>query len=233
MTKLRLRRIFWIGAAAILVVAALVALGAVLRGTFSDGDARILLTLGSVLFTGGAALSGLALLDQGRARPLGWAVVAVAPVCLVLMIWPLWSFAFDEDNGTADKVAWSAVLVVLSSVVATTALLFARRRQLTRLASLAGALGALTVGLSIGAIWTSPDADAYPKVVGALLILTVLCYLLVPVLQRFTAVEGAPTAIRVLGVLDTVELVAAHGEVEGILVDPPLRGERLVLRHRA
>lgn len=233
MTRLRLRRIFWIGAAAILVAAALVALVAVLRGTFSDSDARILLTLGAVLFTGGAAFAGLALLDRGGARRLGWVVVGLAPVSLVLMIWPLWSFAFDEGNGTADRLAWSAVLAVLSALVATTALLLARRPELVRLASIAGALGALTAGLSIAAIWASPDADAYPKLVGALLILTVLCYFLVPVLQRFMSVEGTANGVRVLGVLDSVELVAARGDVEGVLVDAPARGERLALRRRS
>jgi hypothetical protein len=41
-------RIAWLGAAAILVAAALVALGAILRGDFSDTDGRILGTLAAV-----------------------------------------------------------------------------------------------------------------------------------------------------------------------------------------
>jgi drug/metabolite transporter (DMT)-like permease len=67
-TRIRLSRIFWIGAAAILVAAALVALVAVLRGDFSDTDGRILITMGALLYTGGAALAGLALADRGPAR---------------------------------------------------------------------------------------------------------------------------------------------------------------------
>ena len=49
MTRLRLRRIFWMGAAAIVVVAALVALAAVLKGDFSDTDGRTLVTLAALL----------------------------------------------------------------------------------------------------------------------------------------------------------------------------------------
>lgn len=233
-TRLRLRRIFWIGAAAILVVAALIALAAILRGGFSDNDARVLLTLGAILYTGGAALTGLALLDRGGARLLGWAVVALAPVSLAFIAWSIWSFTFDGGgNESADKLAWSAAIVVLAALLATTALLFARRRELVALAILAGALAALTATLSIVAIWASPDADAYPKIVGILLVLTVLCYFLVPVLQRYAA--GVPTQsdIRILGALDSVELVAVRGDAEGLLVDQPVRGEQLILRRRS
>ena len=45
MSRVRLSRIFWIGAAAILVGAALVALAAVVRGDFSENDGRILVNM--------------------------------------------------------------------------------------------------------------------------------------------------------------------------------------------
>ncbi len=54
MTHVRLSRIFWRGAAAILLAAALVALGSVLKGNFSSTDGRILGTLALFLYTGGA-----------------------------------------------------------------------------------------------------------------------------------------------------------------------------------
>ncbi len=233
MTRVRLSRIFWIGAAAILVAAALVALSAVLRGDFSDNDGRTLLTLGALLFTGGAALAGLALADRGPARALGWAVVAAAPVCFGLIAWAIWSFVFDGDgNRASDRLAWSAAIFTLAGLLATTALLFARGPKTVRLAAVAGALAAVTAVLSIVAVWTEPSSDAYPKLVGVLTILTVLCYFLVPVAQRFTS-AGAELELRVLGALDGVELVAARGAVDGLAVEPPARGERLVLRRRA
>jgi hypothetical protein len=46
-------RVAWLGAAAIIVVAALVALGAILRGDFSETDGRILGSLAVVLYTCG------------------------------------------------------------------------------------------------------------------------------------------------------------------------------------
>ena len=61
-------------------------------------------------------------------------------------------------------------------------------------------------------------------------ILTTLCYFLSPVLQRFTSLGAQPSAIRVLGTLDGVELVASRKPLEGMSVEAPLRGERLVLR---
>ena len=56
-------RVAWLGAAAILIVAALVALGAVVKGDFSDTDGRILGSLAAVLYAGGALFAGLATVD--------------------------------------------------------------------------------------------------------------------------------------------------------------------------
>jgi len=64
-TRVRLSRIFWIGAAAILVAAALVALVAVLRGDFSDSDGRILGTLAAALIAGSTLVAGLVLVEHG------------------------------------------------------------------------------------------------------------------------------------------------------------------------
>jgi hypothetical protein len=152
-TKLRLRRIFWMGAAATIVVAALVALAAVVTGDFSDTDGRILVTLAALLYTGGAAICGLAVVDRARARLLGWSATAAAPVCLAFVVWAIWSFAFDGGgNETADKLAWSSVLVLLAELVATTALLLARRPMLASLAVAAGALAALAAAMSVAGI---------------------------------------------------------------------------------
>ena len=230
MTRRRLVRTFWIGAAAILVAAALVALAAVVKGDFSDTDGQILFTLAALLYTGGAALAGLALVDRDRARPLGWTVVAAALTCLVLVVWAIWSFVDEQNNEPQDKLAWSSVLVVLAGLIASTGLLLARKRALVVLAAAAGALAALAAALSIVGVWTEPDSDWFIKVVAALWILTALAYFLVPVLQRFSGAgeEGAPE--RVLAELDGVELVATRtGDGLEARLDP---GERLLLRRR-
>lgn len=222
------------GAAAIVAAAALVALAAVLGGDFSDTDGRILVMLAALLYTGGAAICGLTLVDRGSGRLLGWTVAGAAPVCLAFVTWAIWSFAFDGGgNETADKLAWSAVLALLAGLVATTGLLLARQPGLVRLAAAAGALAALAATVSVAGIWTEPDSESFVKALAVLWILAALAYFLVPILQRFSSVGAAEAAIRVLAELDGVELVASRALVEGVRVEPPASGERLVLRRRS
>jgi hypothetical protein len=93
------------------------------------------------------------------------------------------------------------------------------------------ALAGLAATLSVVGIWSEPSADVYVKLVAAVWILTALGYFLVPVVQRSRSAE-AKSELRVLGVLDDVELVASRKDVDGVTVNPPARGERLVLRRR-
>ena len=232
MTRVRLSRMFWIGAAAILVAAALVALAAVVRGDFSENDGRILVTLAALLYTGGSALAGLALAERGRPlRALGFAVAMAAPVCLAFVAWGIWSFVFDgEGDADAGRAAWSAVLVLLVGLVATTGLLLARTRAAVALAWSAAALSSVAAALSVLGIWTEPEADAFVKAVAVLWILAGLCYFLAPILQRFTGTAPGSTE-RVLAELDGIELVATRA---GRGFDARLaRGERLELRRRS
>jgi hypothetical protein len=226
-TRLRLARTLWIGAAAILVAAALVALVAVLRGDFSDTDARILGTLAAVLFAGSTAIAGLALVERGG-RLLGWAVVGIAGPAFAALVYSIWDVVFD---GAADswRWGWLGALVLLAALLADTARLIARTRAMERLAEVAGGLAGAAAGMSAIAVWSDDPGDALGRVVAVLWILAALAYLLVPVLQRFTAADEAASA-RQLGELDGVELLAVRGAVDGVPVESPLRGERLVLR---
>jgi hypothetical protein len=140
------------GAAAIVVVAALVALAAVVKGDFSDTDGDILVTLAALLYTGGAAICGLTLVDRDRARLLGWIVAGTAPVCLAFIALAIWSFADGGENQIANKLAWSAALELLAGLMATTALLLARRPALVGLAAAAGALATLAATVSAAGI---------------------------------------------------------------------------------
>ncbi len=233
MTKLRLARIFWMGAAAIVVVAALVALAAVVKGDFSDTDGRILITLAALLYTGAAAICGLALVDRGRARLLGWIVAGAAPVCFACIAWASWSFVFDGGvNETAAKLAWSAVLELLAGLMATTGLLLARRPALVGLASVAGALAGLAATVSVAGIWTEPNSESFVKALAVVWILAALAYFLVPILQRFSSVGADIATVRILGELDGVQLVASRSLLDGVRVDSPESGELVVLRRR-
>ena len=51
---MRLRRLFWIGAAGLLGLAALISIVALLRGEFTETDGKILGTLGAALLAGSA-----------------------------------------------------------------------------------------------------------------------------------------------------------------------------------
>ena len=227
MTRRRLVRTFWISAAAALVVAALIALAAVVRGDFSDTDGRILITLAALLYAGGTSLAGLALVDRGRARIFGWTVAGIGPSGLAVVLWAIWSFVFEGENEPASKLGWSSVLVLLTALVSSTALLLARREALVRLAWGAGALAGSATIVSVAGIWAEPADEAFIKIVAILWILTGLAYFLVPILQRMTS-TGSQETFRVLAELDGIELVATRS-LDG--VEPRLeRGERLALR---
>ncbi len=234
MTRPRPARVFWIGAAAILVVAALVALVAVVRGNFSDTDGRILGSLAALLYCGGTALAGFALAGRGPARTLGWTVVAGAATCLTLVLWEIWSYALDVAGESWSKLASSAVIALAAGLMATTSLLIAGRSRLAPLAALGGVLSALTAALVVVGVWSEPDSDAYVKAVATLAIVSVLAYFLVPVLQRFTQAGAEEGQVRVLGSLGDVELLAVRSPLSGsVPVADSLRsGERLALRRR-
>ena len=224
---IRLSRIFGIGAAAILVAAALVALTAVVRGDFSDTDGRILGTLAAALLAGSTVVAGLALVERGG-RGLGWFAVALSVPAFGLLVYAIWSFVFDGEE-EAWRWGWSGALVLVAALIAVTAQLIARTRFVTQLAWLAGALALIAAGVSIAAIWADDPGDTVGRTIAVLWILAGLAYLLAPVLQRFTTAGVPETAERVLAELDGVELVATHAHTEtlDVRLEP---GERLVLR---
>jgi hypothetical protein len=228
--RIRLGRILWIGAAAILVAAALVALVAVLRGDFSDTDGRILGTLGALLFAGSTAVAGLALVERG-ARLLGWTAITVAGPSFAALVYALWDTVFDGTN-EPWRWGWTGMLALLAALIATTARLLARTQGIERLAQGAGVLAAVAAVFSVGAIWNEDPGDTYGRVVAALWILAGLAYLLVPVMQRFGAAGHARDEIRLLAELDGIELVATRSRTGTI--DARLEpGERLLLRRRS
>ena len=226
---IRLARIFWIGAAAILVAAALVALVAVLRGDFSDTDGRILGTLAAVLFAGSTAVAGLALVERGG-RALGWSAVAIAIPAFASLVYAIWEFVFDGGDD-AWRWGWLGAFVLVAALIAVTSQLLARVPRIRELAYLAGALAATASAGTVAAIWTEDPDESFGRAIAVLWILTALAYLLVPVLQRFTSAGHALDEVRVLADLDGVQLVATRTRTGAI--DPRLEpGERLLLRRR-
>lgn len=233
LTRRRLTRVFWLGAAAILVAAALISLVAILKGGFSETDARILGTLGSLLYTGAAALGGLALVDRGPVRALGWAVVGLAGVAFVLLALAIWA-VWGEDADWPSRLATSGALYLLAGLVAVTGLLLTTRPALQRLALVAGALTTVAVSLTLVPMWRDTEpGSTLAKAMGATWILATLAFCLAPVLQRWSAVGETESGDRVLAALDDVELVATREPGDGLVVtERPRGGKRLVLRRR-
>lgn len=229
MHRARLARLFWIGAAAILVVAALISVIAVLSGGFSSTDGRILATLGSILLAGATAVAGLSLVERRQLVPLGWVAVGGAAVGFALLEASIWH---GFEGKTINRLAGTALLVLIELLLATTGRILLRGKRLLPLYGAMLVLLSVAVLLTVVTIWSGADSSRMAKAITTFWILAVLGWLLVPVLQRFSSVGAEEAAVRVLAELDGVEIVASRGPVEGVRVDSPSPGERLFLRRR-
>lgn len=203
---MRLRRLFWIGAAGLLGLAALISIVAILRGEFTETDGKILGTLGAAFLAGSSALAGLALIDRRDLMTLGWAVVTAGGAGFVILTWQVWS-EFTSESWSLDTI----VAVVAGLMLATARLLY---RRFEWLYWTSAALTVVTAGVYIWAIHADPDGDNWGKALGTIGILTVLAWFLVPVLGR----TSGGTSDRVVG--------RGPGRVEVELVE----GETLVVR---
>ncbi len=234
MTRLRLARIFWIGAAAILVTAALVAIGAITSGSFGETEAKILGTLFALLLAGATVIAGLVLVERGAPEWFGWAVAGTAGVSFAIVVAAIWDEFSDDALGQWAGTAIAALVALL--LVATQRMLL-RATHLQPLFVATAASAGIAVLATSYAIWGDDadgrDAPGSWETAAVFWILTVLGFLLLPVTQRYTSV-GTPgqAEIRVLAMLDDVELIASRGRVEGIPIEQPGSGERLVLRRR-
>jgi hypothetical protein len=205
MFRARLGRLFWIGAVALLCTAALVSLVALLRGTFTETDGRILLTLGAVFLAGSTAIAWYALVERRTLTRLGWAVVCTAPVWATVLIAAIWTAAGDSPW------AGTAIVLLIAELVLATDILLLRDRHFVPLVVATAVALAVTSGLILVLIWAEPDgSSAIAKALGASAILTGLGYLLTPVLQRMTRAPAAGADEAVIATLDGIELVSTE-----------------------
>jgi len=203
-----MRRVFWIGAAALLGVAALVSIVSLLRGDLTPTDGNILFSLAAGFLAGSAALAGLALIERRDVVPLGWFVVATSAVGFAILAWQIWT-EFDYENWSLDTVT-----VLVAALMVATARLLSRR--LSGLYWLSAALTVVTAAVYVWAIHADPDGSNWEKTLGTLGILTVLAWFLVPVLGRTGAGSSSE---RVVG--------SGPGRYDVELRD----GETLVVKH--
>jgi hypothetical protein len=220
----RYARVFWIGAAGTLVLAALIGISSLLRSDFSDTDWKVLLTLLTLIVSAGTAVAGLTVTERGHLA-LGWGAVLLAGVAFFLIASATWE---EFDDETLAKLAGTAAFALVATLLGTTQLVLHRGQHawLVVITWAALALAALT---SASALWSENSDDTW-KIAASLWIIGVVGWLNLPVLQRFSAAATPSGSDRLVAELDGVEVVATRASA-GVSVD--LRpGERLVLRRR-
>jgi len=181
-------RLFWIGAAATVVVAALLALSAVLGGRFDSTDWKILGSLVTLLLGGSVATVGVSLRETGRAESLG-AVLAVGGPVLALV--GLLALARDFEPKELAKAAGIAYVLLAAGLIVGTARTLARQpNQLLPFyvvlgtASLAAALAVIAIATESGGDW---------KALVTSLIVMALAYVFVPMSRRLAGTATDPT----------------------------------------
>ncbi len=216
-------RLFWIGAAATLVVAALLSVFAVLSGSFDDTDWKILGSLATLLLAGAVASAGAALRETRDSTTLGPVLALGAPVLALIGVVAMakgW-----EPDGLARFAGVAYVLLGVGLVAGTGRVLARTPRQTLPFAIAAGS-AALAGLLGIIAIVTGEGGDWQAMV--AILIVMALAYVLIPVTGRIaeTATTGDESPVRV----DLAQGVSVGGaRVRLVDATTTLTGESVVL----
>ena len=225
MTGVRYGRIFWIGAAGALVLAALIAISMLLRGEVSDTDWQLLLTVLTLVVAAGTAVAGLTVAERGHTA-IGWGAVAVAGIAFLFIATAIWS-QFEEE--TLSKIAGTAAFGVIATLLAVTQLAMHRGRH-TWVVVVTWLAAFFAFATSGGALWSDGGSEDTWKIAASLWIVAAVGWLNLPILQRFTAAAAPPDTDRVLATLDGVELVATRAD--GGFAAELAPGERLALRKR-
>jgi hypothetical protein len=210
-----LRRIFLLGAATLVSVAALVAIAAIVNGDFGDTEGKIFATLATAFVAGSTAIAGIACLERSVSRPFGWLGIVLAAGGFLLWTDQIWQ---EHDSDRYWKLLGLILIWTLVVLVVTTARLMTRAPQLLRTLYPATAVAAVAAGLTVSAMVVRENGDGW-QLFAVLLILALLGETLTPIVQRFmTAPSGGAPTERVLGEIGGALVVAVNGR----------RGERSI-----
>jgi hypothetical protein len=210
-----IRRLFWLGAAILFSVAALVAIAAVLGGSFGTTQERILELCGIAFVCGATTLAGLACIDRGILQGVGWTTVVLGVATFVVSTGGVW----QHDAGTSywRVTGVLAVWTVAALVVTTLRLLVSSPRLLGTVVP--GTWAAAAIAAAVGTEMILRDDSGPWKLVVVLVILTALGYALTPALQRFWAAADTPAAAeRLLGSLGGIEVFAVRGDGRSVTI---------------
>jgi drug/metabolite transporter (DMT)-like permease len=203
-SRARAIRLFWIGAAAALVAAALLALSAVLGGRFDSTDWKILGSLGTLLLAGAAATVGTSLSETNRAAGFGKVLAVGAPV---LGLVGLIAMARGFEPKELGKTAGVAYVLLAAGLIIGTARILARERSQLLPFVVVAFTGSLAAFLGIIAIATE-DGSAWKVLVAALIVMA-LAYVLIPVSRRLSGATTDPT-VELVDLAQGVEVAGVH-----------------------
>jgi len=207
-----LRRIFLLGAATIVSVAALVAIGAIVNGDFGDTEGKIFSTLATAFVAGSAAIAGIACLERSVSRPFGVLGIGLSLVGFILWTDQIWA---EHHSDGYWKLLGLILIWTLVVLVVTTTRLMTRSPHLVRSLYPATAGAAAGAGTVVSVMVLREDGDGW-QLFAVLLVLALLGETLTPILQRFvTTPLGDTPPERVLGEIGGAVVVAVRGRRNG------------------
>jgi hypothetical membrane protein len=200
-------RLFWTGAAATFVVAALLALSAVLGGSFDSTDWKILGALGTLVLGGAVATAGVSLRETDRAETFG-TVLAFGGPALALI--GLFAMVRDYEPRELGKLAGIAYVLLTAGLIVGTARILARQRSqqlpfavVALTASVAALLAVVGIADGNGGHWKAGTAS---------LILMTLAYVLIPLWPRLAgSTVTTTTTDSEVAAVDLAQGVAVSG----------------------
>jgi hypothetical protein len=229
-----IRRLFWLGAAILFSIAALVAIAAVLGGSFGATQEHILETCVIAFVCGATALAGLACVDRGVIVPVGWVAVVLGLTSFVT--WTAGAWTEPSGDGFWKVAGLLGTWTFAALIVTTLRLLASSPRLLTTVVPATWSAVVLAGAVSTEMILAEDDGPW--KVVVVLVILAALGYALTPVLQRYWAgEETTPARERLLGTLGDIEVIAVRGAGRSVTIGSSrtslASSEGIVLRERS
>jgi hypothetical protein len=203
----QLRRVFLLGTVALASLAALVAIVTVLNGSFGKTEGKIFATIAATFVAGSSVIAGVALIERGAARPLGWAGLLLATGGFLLWTEQIWA---EHSSDSYWKLLGLVLTWSLALLVVTTARLMARSERVLRTIYPATAVAAVVAAVVMSVMILRDSGDGW-QLFAVLLILAILGEILIPVLERMVGVEPGERAERVLGHVAGAAVVAVRG----------------------
>lgn len=203
-----LRRIFLLGAATLVSVAALVAIAAILHGNFGSTEGKIFATLATAFVAGSTAIAGIACLGRSGSRVFGILGIVLSALGFVLWTEEIWA---QHDSAGYWKLLGFLLIWSLVVLIVTTTRLMTRSPQLLSSLYPATAVAAVLAGVVVTIMILSESGDGW-QFFAVLLVLAVLGETLTPILERFVTTPPAEVPPeRLLGQLGGVVVVAVRG----------------------